>query len=120
MQASEILTFAVSAKGSPKIVYTIFLLDACKEYLHDMRKPEEINIDTATTSLLAFCPDVKTRDELWLNYTNRKTHGCIDPEKKIPTDKPMNPVTASILTIGDFQAYLSEVLEFTEKSYGAF
>jgi len=88
------------------MMYTFFLLNQCSKYLDAMKNPKEINVDTATTSLLAFCPDVPTRDRLFDAYETRK--------------KELNPVTASILVIGDFQAYLSEVLEFTEKSAGAF
>lgn len=96
-------------KGSPKVMYTFFLLSECKNYLAAMRQPDGINIDTTTTSLLAFCPDVPTRDKLWNEYIRRKSDPAVG-----------NAVTASILTIGDFQAYLSEVLEFTETSTGGF
>jgi len=95
--------------GSPKMMYTYFLLNQCAKYLDAMRQPKDINIDTSTNSLLAFCPDIAKRDKLWQSYIDRKDDPRIG-----------NSVTASILTIGDFQAYLSEVLEFTEKSAGAF
>lgn len=93
--------------GSPKMMYTYFLLNQCAKYLDAMKQPSGINVDTTTTSLLAFCPDVTRRDQLFKSYLERK--------KEIESD-----VTASILTIGDFQAYLSEVLEFTEKSTAGF
>jgi hypothetical protein len=93
--------------GSPKMMYTYFLLNQCAKYLDAMKQPKNIDVDTTTTSLLAFCPDVARRDQLFDSYQKRK-------------EKMESPVTASILTIGDFQAYLSEVLEFTEKSTAGF
>ena len=92
--------------SSYNYMYLYFLLNQCAKYLDAMMNPKDINVDTATQSLFAFCPDVPTRDRLWNSYEDRK--------------KESNPVTASIKTVGDFQAYLSEVLEFTEKSAGAF
>jgi hypothetical protein len=109
MQASTDFTPTTELLGgSPKMMYTYFLLNQCAKYLDAMKQPKDINVDTTTTSLLAFCPDIKRRDELFDAYISRKKDGNI------------GTVTASILTIGDFQAYLSEVLEFTEKSAGAF
>jgi hypothetical protein len=96
--------------GSPKMMYTYFLLNQCTKYLDAMKTPDKIDVDSATASLLAFCPDTKRRDELLDKYQARKKDPTIGK----------NVVTASILTIGDFNAYLSEVLEFTEKSTGAF
>jgi hypothetical protein len=108
MQASTDFTPTTELLGgSPKMMYTYFLLNQCAKYLDAMKQPKDINVDTTTTSLLAFCPDIARRDQLFQSYLDRKADGG-------------NSVTASILTIGDFQAYLSEVLEFTEKSAGAF
>ena len=109
MQASTDFTPTTDLLGgSPKMMYTYFLLNQCAKYLDAMKDPDKINVDSATASLLAFCPDVTRRDQLFDKYVDRKK------------DPKMKEVTASILTIGDFQAYLSEVLEFTEKSSGAF
>ena len=94
--------------GSPKMMYTYFLLQRAGKYLDAMMNPDEIDIEAATASLLAFCPDVKKRDEMFDSYVRRKN------------DTTVGKKTASILTIADFQAYLSEVLEFTEKSAGGF
>ncbi len=93
--------------GSPKMMYTYFLLSECAKYLDAMKQPRDINVDTTTNSLLAFCPNTKLRDKFWQDYIDRKK-------------AQDSAVTASILTIGDFQAYLSEILEFTEKAHGAF
>jgi len=107
MQASTDFTPTTELLGgSPKMMYTFFLLNQCAKYLDAMKDPDKINIDTTTTSLLAFCPDISRRNQLFDSYTDRVS------------SKKMSKETASILTIGDFQAYLSEVLEFTEKSAG--
>jgi len=109
MQASTDFTPTTDLLGgSPKMMYTYFLLNQCAKYLDAMKDPDKINIDSATASLLAFCPDVSRRDTLFKTYVDRKK------------DVKMGTITASILTIGDFQAYLSEVLEFTEKATGGF
>jgi len=94
--------------GSPKMMYTYFLLNQCAKYLDAMQNPKNINVDSATAALLAFCPDVPKRNQFWDAFVERKK------------DTEVGTITASILTIGDFQAYLSEVLEFTEKSAGVF
>jgi hypothetical protein len=94
--------------GSPKMMYTFFLLFQCGKYLDAMRTPDTIDIESTTASLLAFCPDIKRRDELFDKFKERSK------------DAKIGKITASILTIGDLTAYLSEVLEFTERSAGAF
>ena len=72
-----------------------------------MKQPDNINVDAATNSLLAFCPDDGKREELWNEYVKRK-------------ESDGNDITASIRTIGSFAGYLSKVLEFTESATGAF
>jgi hypothetical protein len=103
-------------KGSPKMMFAYFLLNECKEYLRGMRDPEKINVGTATLSLLAFCPDTATRHKLWASYANYKKYGRADPKDVQPGDVGLDEVEASIFTIGDFNSYLSETLEWTEKS----
>jgi len=68
----------------------------------------EINIDAATASLLAFCPDKTTREKLWTIYNTEK--------KKVDS----NTITASVLAIGDLITYLSDTMEFTETATGGF
>jgi hypothetical protein len=107
MQASTDFTPTTELLGgSPKMMYTFFLLNQCAKYLDAMKNPESIDIESATASLLAFCPDIGRRDKLFDSFRDRTK------------DPKIGKITASILTIGDFQAYLSEVLEFTEKSAG--
>ena len=92
--------------SSPNLVYTIFLLRRAEKYLDAMMDPDNINIDTATQSLFAFCPDDEVRKKLWDNYAERK-------ESK-------GAAQASILTVGEFQSHLTKVLELVKKSYAGF
>lgn len=110
MQSSPDLTPSTDLLGgSPKMLFTFFLLQRAGKYLDAMMNPEKIDIETATASLLAFCPDITTREKLFKEYKER-----------VKDTKNFSKETASILAISDFQAYLSEVLEFTEKSTGGF
>jgi hypothetical protein len=110
MQASTDFTPTTELLGgSPKMMYTYFLLNQCAKYLDAMKNPDKIDLESTTASLLAFCPDITRREKLFKDYKER-----------VKDTKNFSKETASILTIGDFQAYLSEVLEFTEKSTGGF
>ena len=94
--------------GSPKNMYLFFLLQRAGKYLDAMMNPEGINVGTATASLLVFCPNEKKRDEF------------LDKFHNLSKDPKVGVNTASILVIGDFQAYISDVMEFTSKSTGGF
>ena len=94
--------------GSPKNMVTFFLLSRCTEFSRAMQKPDDIDVDAMTADLLSYCPEVSRRNTLWDKYMERKK------------DPKMKNLTAAILTKGDFWAYICEVLEFTEKSSGAF
>ena len=95
------------AGGSPKTLYVFFLLNLCSRYFEVMRAGETYDIDAATASLVAFCPDREKREELWKTYMIEK-------------QKTNSSVTASVLVVGDLISYLSEIMEFTEKSTAGF
>ena len=92
--------------ASPKNIYVFFLLNLCKNYFETMRGGDGENIVSATAALVAFCPDKKTREALWKTYTAEK--------------EKADTLTASVMTVGDLISYLSDTLEFTEKSTGGF
>jgi hypothetical protein len=94
--------------GSPKNMYLFFLLQRAGKYLDAMMNPDGINVGTATASLLVFCPNEKKRDEF------------LDKFHTLSKDPNVGINTASILTVGDFQAYISQVMEFTDTSTGGF
>jgi hypothetical protein len=95
------------AGGSPKTLYLFFLLNLCSRYFEVMRAGEQFDVDSATASLVAFCPDREKREALWKMYVDEKT-------------KTNSSITASVLVVGDLISYLSEIMEFTEKSTGGF
>jgi hypothetical protein len=108
MQASTDFTPTTDLiNGSPKNMVTFFLLNECREFSRAMQKPDGVDIDSMTADLLSYCPEITRRDQLWDSYIDRK--------KKIESQ-----TTAAILTKGDFWAYICEVLEFTDRSAGAF
>ena len=76
---------------------------------------ESETIEQATAALIAFCPDKKKREELWDRYTK-----IVTGEEQGAPIGGSTVVTASVLVIGDFISYLSDTLEFTEKSTGGF
>ena len=96
------------AGGSPKTIYLFFLLNLCSRYFDTMKNADTANVDVdrATASLIAFCPDVTTRERLWTKYLERKN------------DAEISVTGASVYTVGDLISYLSDTLEFIEKSTG--
>jgi ribosomal protein L37E len=97
-------TSSLLQQGSPKGLYTYFILACCKNYFECMRSGQDsFNIEYATTALIAFCPNRVKRQELWDRYQKDKedTH---------------NTAYASVQTVGELISYLSEMLEFEEQS----
>ena len=92
--------------ASPNTMFTYFLFHRWDVYLDSMMKPESIDIDSATASLLATCTDTARRIKFWDDYIALK-------------QKPnMTQVNASILISGEFFSYVADMCEFVEKSYG--
>jgi hypothetical protein len=75
----------------------------------DDPKAPNFNLDASTAALLSTLPNIPLRDRLFDTYVKRKTDWGDE-----------GFVTASLLTSGDWFAHISEVLEFTETSTGAF
>jgi len=109
--AQQIFEYSPSSElmqSSPKVLITLFLLGRYNHYLDLMDNTSGKNLDTATAALLSTLPNAKLRDALFDKYVERKN------------DPKFEAVTASLLTSGDWFAHISEVLEFTETSTGAF
>ena len=99
------MTNSLLSGGSPKGVYTFFLLACAKNYFEVMRENStDFNIEGATVALIAFCPNRAKREELWDFYTQHKTD-------------TKNTVYSSSRAVGELISYLSEVLEFEEQAY---
>lgn len=90
--------------GSPKSMYTFFLLSLCRNYFEEMRAGDNPGIERATAALIAFCPSRTKRDQLWELYI-KKREGA-------------NATTASVHAVGEMVSYLNDMLEFEEKSNG--
>jgi hypothetical protein len=110
------LSSALSSGASPKGIYLIFLLNNATNYFLTMRTSQDSGtIEQATAALISFCPDKEIREQLWQRYTNIIT----GVEQGAPIGGS-STVTASVLVVGDFISYLSNTLEFVEKSTGGF
>jgi hypothetical protein len=96
-----------SSMGSPKDRFVEFFFEEFRCYTTIMRNDaDEGTLDRATTALLSICPDPIKRRELYRAYTKEKT---MEDGK----------VAASSELAGNFMSYMSELLEFTEKSYAS-
>ena len=67
----------------------------------------DLSIDKATAVLLAICPNIEKREELWELYTAKQKDG-------------KDALTAASMVAGGLMSYLGEILEFTSTDYGAF
>jgi hypothetical protein len=96
--------------GSPRSMYTYFLLNLCHEYFSTMKNGESENndIDRATAALISFCPNREMRENLWQFYNEGKKDHYGNT----------NVVTASVHVVGELISYLNEVLEFEETVNG--
>ena len=51
--------------GSPKMIYTIFLIGLCKSHFESMAPDKLAEVNYKTAALIAYCPNKEKRDELW-------------------------------------------------------
>lgn len=94
--------------GSPKMLYTSFLLGIVREFfgLILTNKVDEDQIERGFTTLVAFCPEKAIRLQIWSEYVKRR-----DKDGK---------VSAAINSCGDLIDYLSVSLDLTETSEASF
>jgi len=94
--------------SSPSSIYTyIIFREWCSWSDRVSSAPGGEEIDKATAVLLAICPDIKKREELWEAYSKYKFEDG-------------DALTAATKAAGGLMSHLSDVLEFTSSSYGAF
>jgi hypothetical protein len=104
-------TGEIGGTASPRMMYTFFILQLCQRYFEAMQgynpsnRETAFNIQAATSALVAFCPNERKREEMWGYYSTELT--------------AKGEMVASIMTVGKLVQYLSEALEFEEKSTGA-
>jgi len=100
-------TNSLLASGSPKGMYTFFLLALCKNYFETAITGADADaFERATAALIVFCPSTAERNRIWKFYIDKKN------------ESGGNQFTASVLAIGELISYLSAVLEFEETSTG--
>ena len=99
--------------SSPKILYTAFLLGLIREYFGLVMEKDigEGQIERGFTLLVSFCPDKNTREQI-LGYYADLT--------QVEGDKRISKANAAIMSAGLLIDYLSEALDLTESSEGAF
>jgi len=98
-------------QGNPNLMYSAFLMVECHEYLAMMREStKELNIDAGTGALLAMYPDREIKKKLQALYLEIKN----DPKNE------GGKTNASILTVSEMMSCLSDVMEWTTKSYQGF
>jgi len=98
---------ASSSMGSPKDRFVEFYFEEFKCYTAVMRSGgDQETLDRATAALLAICPDATKRKELFREYTKEK-------------GEEDGLLAASSTLAGNFMSHMSEMLEFTEKSYAS-
>ena len=95
---------AANSVGSPKAMYVFFLLSLCKNFFEEVRGGDNQSIERATAALVAFCPSTPKREEIWQKYLRSK--------------ETSNNFSAAVYAVGDLVSYLSETLEFEERSTG--
>jgi hypothetical protein len=96
--------------GSPSEVYLLFVLKLCQKYFDSVSTLDSKQIDASTAALISFVPDEKARVKFWEEYTKKK--------EELEYQGAGSVLSASVLSVGNVISYLSEVLEFTTKSYG--
>jgi hypothetical protein len=96
--------------GSPKILYTSFLLGLIREFfsLVITENCEGLQVERGFSTLVAFCPDKEARQNIWKLYVQRREA------------QDGNSTSAAILSCGDLVDYLSACLDLTESSEGGF
>lgn len=99
---------ALLGGGSPKTLYTFFLLNLCKQYFEVMLQTElkPNNIDASTYALVSFCLNREKRESLWKMY------------EELREEDRRNTMFASTRTVGELMSYLSETLELEEEAVG--
>jgi hypothetical protein len=109
-QGTSISNISDTVGGNPTVMYSAFLLFEAHEYMRILRESPDIqkNIDAATAAYIAHYPDRIVKQRLFELY---------EEEKKKPNS---NKITASIITISEMMSCLSDVMEWTQKSYQGF
>lgn len=114
------------ASGSPKGMYTYFLLEAAKMFLEEMRASDKSSgggdksVSNAALGLIAFLPNKEKRKTLFrlLVDLEKKSPQAMEWAEKEYGYYPKTQAASAALVIGELVDYLSEVLELVEVEAG--
>jgi hypothetical protein len=108
-KGASVSTITDTMQGNPNLMYSAFLMVECHEYLAMMRENSDKirSVDAGTGALIAMYPDRETKKRLQKMYLDEKNNEG-------------GAVNASILTVSEMMSCLSDVMEWTQKSYGGF
>lgn len=95
-----------SLGGSPKQMYTYFLLSLMKDFFTGVKTSDSDQVQNCIMALVACIPDSKEQNRLSEFYFARLNEG-----------KPISQ--SAILTLGQVTIFLNGTLEFSESSSGA-
>lgn len=100
----------ISEAGSPRVLYTTFLLGLLREFFGLVMSSDvpRSQIEDGFSCLIAFCPDKNVRTKIWKNYLERIENS---------DDKVRS---AAIQSTGEMIDYLTSVLDLTSVSNGAY
>lgn len=100
---------ALQGNGSPKSLYTLFVLRLMNNYFETMRRPSEDetgdNIERATIALITFCPVPSERKRLF------------DMFDRAIQANPGDISRPSALVIGELITFFSGQLDLVEETY---
>ena len=92
--------------GSPKDKFVDFYFNQFGCFTEVIRNSNgDDQLDMAIAALLSICPDIEKRESLFYEYTKAKDEYGVR--------------SASVKLAGNFMSYISDTLEFTEKSYAS-
>lgn len=94
-----------SLGGSPKQMYTYFLLAVMKDFFTGIKANEPEKLEDCILTLVAYIPDAPAQVRLTNFYLSERKAG-----------KPVRQ--AAILTLGQVTIFLNATLEFSETSTG--
>lgn len=95
-----------SLGGSPKQMYTYFLLSLMKDFFTGVKTGDSEQVQNCIMALVACIPDSREQERLSNFYF-----------QKLKEDKPIHQ--AAILTLGQVTIFLNGTLEFSETATGA-
>ena len=106
---TSVVSISETVQGNPNLMYSAFLMVECHEYLAMMRENADKikSVDAGTGALIAMYPDREVKKQLFKMYLEEKKNDG-------------GAVNASILTISEMMSCLSDIMEWTQKSYGGF